>query len=360
MRVPEYGWTTQKVFHLLNALVCAIRAGIFLFRDRLEGVHISIVKLLLLDMPGTQDTRRKRAHPLNTGKANTALWGRERCMWKLMHGNPTQRVPACYMSSVSQTCDCTLSSVKREGCMGIRACSLGMVARKVEVSLFVVVTAGEHGYASIRCGRAWVPKHSPLPAPLLRQPRIRGACPGMHATHACPSWGSAVSPLSMPCMPFLAPCVQACCSLRHTHCWYCSGLRSTTRHAACPRARCAPSSSASTSPSTASRCAWVGARMNVRACVRMRAHLPRRDLTCHACPASHGFLTGSSLLLRDWGTPPVCAIRSAPALTLGCGAAWAVEVLGVVSVPMQPASVTVNRRERGLAGTSCLAAHRVP
>lgn len=42
----------SQVFHLLNALVCAVRASIFLFRDRLEDVHISIVKLLLLDMPG--------------------------------------------------------------------------------------------------------------------------------------------------------------------------------------------------------------------------------------------------------------------------------------------------------------------
>lgn len=25
LRVPEYGWTTQKVFHLLNALVCGVR-----------------------------------------------------------------------------------------------------------------------------------------------------------------------------------------------------------------------------------------------------------------------------------------------------------------------------------------------
>jgi len=24
LRVPEYGWTTQKVFHLLNALVCSL------------------------------------------------------------------------------------------------------------------------------------------------------------------------------------------------------------------------------------------------------------------------------------------------------------------------------------------------
>ena len=29
MRVPEYGWTTQKVFHLLNFLVASLRLGVF-------------------------------------------------------------------------------------------------------------------------------------------------------------------------------------------------------------------------------------------------------------------------------------------------------------------------------------------
>lgn len=29
-RCPQYGWTTQKVFHLLNLLVCALRAIIML------------------------------------------------------------------------------------------------------------------------------------------------------------------------------------------------------------------------------------------------------------------------------------------------------------------------------------------
>lgn len=34
-RVPEYGWTTQKVFHLLNLLVCSLRAGVMTFRSQL-------------------------------------------------------------------------------------------------------------------------------------------------------------------------------------------------------------------------------------------------------------------------------------------------------------------------------------
>jgi len=31
VRVPEYGWTTQKVFHLLNFLVASLRLGVFAF-----------------------------------------------------------------------------------------------------------------------------------------------------------------------------------------------------------------------------------------------------------------------------------------------------------------------------------------
>ena len=33
-RVPEYGWTTQKVFHLLNAFVCILRCVVFALRRK--------------------------------------------------------------------------------------------------------------------------------------------------------------------------------------------------------------------------------------------------------------------------------------------------------------------------------------
>jgi Protein of unknown function (DUF1084) len=58
LRVPEYGWTTQKVFHLLNALVCTLRAGSFLFRAQLEQLHPDAVRLVLFDLPGAWNTRR--------------------------------------------------------------------------------------------------------------------------------------------------------------------------------------------------------------------------------------------------------------------------------------------------------------
>ena len=46
MRVPEYGWTTQKVFHLLNFLVASLRLGVFAcwrkVGGRLEGSIVSV------------------------------------------------------------------------------------------------------------------------------------------------------------------------------------------------------------------------------------------------------------------------------------------------------------------------------
>lgn len=52
LRVPEYGWTTQKVFHLLNAVVSALRCGVFLFRNQLETVRPEVIQLMLFDLPG--------------------------------------------------------------------------------------------------------------------------------------------------------------------------------------------------------------------------------------------------------------------------------------------------------------------
>jgi len=52
LRVPEYGWTTQKVFPLLNALVSALRCGSFLFRPQMDQLHPDVLRLVLYDLPG--------------------------------------------------------------------------------------------------------------------------------------------------------------------------------------------------------------------------------------------------------------------------------------------------------------------
>ena len=51
-RVPEYGWTTQKVFHLLNFLCAALRAGVFACRQEVDALHPPVWRHILLDLPG--------------------------------------------------------------------------------------------------------------------------------------------------------------------------------------------------------------------------------------------------------------------------------------------------------------------
>ncbi|KAL7110939.1 hypothetical protein ACP275_05G057200 [Erythranthe tilingii] len=51
LRVPEYGWTTQKVFHFLNFLVNGVRCVVFAFRRDVQKLNPEIVQHILLDMP---------------------------------------------------------------------------------------------------------------------------------------------------------------------------------------------------------------------------------------------------------------------------------------------------------------------
>ncbi|KAH7282564.1 hypothetical protein KP509_35G036800 [Ceratopteris richardii] len=51
-RAPEYGWTTQKVFHLMNFIVNAARALVFGFYKNVFSFKIQILKLVLLEVPG--------------------------------------------------------------------------------------------------------------------------------------------------------------------------------------------------------------------------------------------------------------------------------------------------------------------
>ncbi|XP_062189951.1 tobamovirus multiplication protein 1-like [Phragmites australis] len=51
-RVPEFGWTTQKVFHLMNFLVNGVRALVFGFHVHVFLLRTRVYKLVLLDFPG--------------------------------------------------------------------------------------------------------------------------------------------------------------------------------------------------------------------------------------------------------------------------------------------------------------------
>ncbi|KAK1283417.1 hypothetical protein QJS10_CPB21g00916 [Acorus calamus] len=52
LRVPEYGWTTQKVFHFMNFIVNGVRAVIFGFHKQDFLFRPRVFTLMLLDLPG--------------------------------------------------------------------------------------------------------------------------------------------------------------------------------------------------------------------------------------------------------------------------------------------------------------------
>ncbi|KAI3803821.1 hypothetical protein L1987_31983 [Smallanthus sonchifolius] len=52
MRVPEYGWTTQKVFHLMNFVVNGLRAIQFGFYWKVFQIEPKVLDMILLDLPG--------------------------------------------------------------------------------------------------------------------------------------------------------------------------------------------------------------------------------------------------------------------------------------------------------------------
>ncbi|XP_057764865.1 tobamovirus multiplication protein 1-like [Salvia miltiorrhiza] len=52
LRVPEYGWTTQKVFHLMNFIVNGVRAIVFGFHKNVFLLHPKALSLVLLESPG--------------------------------------------------------------------------------------------------------------------------------------------------------------------------------------------------------------------------------------------------------------------------------------------------------------------
>lgn len=52
MRVPEFGWTTQKVFHLMNFVVNGLRAVQFGFYWKIFHAKLKVLDMILLDLPG--------------------------------------------------------------------------------------------------------------------------------------------------------------------------------------------------------------------------------------------------------------------------------------------------------------------
>ncbi|PWA87991.1 hypothetical protein CTI12_AA124860 [Artemisia annua] len=48
IRVPEYGWTTQKVFHLMNFIVNGVRAIVFGFHMHVFTLHPKVSMLFYI------------------------------------------------------------------------------------------------------------------------------------------------------------------------------------------------------------------------------------------------------------------------------------------------------------------------
>ncbi|BAF10701.1 tobamovirus multiplication protein 3 [Oryza sativa Japonica Group] len=51
-RVPEYGWTTQKVFHFMNFIVNGVRSIVFVLRRDVQLVQPEVFQHVLIDFPG--------------------------------------------------------------------------------------------------------------------------------------------------------------------------------------------------------------------------------------------------------------------------------------------------------------------
>ncbi|XP_076900373.1 tobamovirus multiplication protein 1-like [Bidens hawaiensis] len=52
IRLPEYGWTTQKVFHLMHFIVHGVRAIVFGYHMQVLNLHLKVFVWVLLDIHG--------------------------------------------------------------------------------------------------------------------------------------------------------------------------------------------------------------------------------------------------------------------------------------------------------------------
>ncbi|KAL8162552.1 hypothetical protein V2J09_014041 [Rumex salicifolius] len=52
LRVPQYGWTTQKLFHFMNFIVDGVRAVVFGFHMFVFTLKLKVLTSVLLDLPG--------------------------------------------------------------------------------------------------------------------------------------------------------------------------------------------------------------------------------------------------------------------------------------------------------------------
>ncbi|GBG76282.1 hypothetical protein CBR_g22030 [Chara braunii] len=107
-RVPEFGWTTQKVFHLLNFVVNTLRALVFIFREPVQALSVRVLGAALLDLPGllffttytllvlfwAEIYHQAKRLPTDYLKPvffgiNVAVYGLQGGIWVFMYGYPS-------------------------------------------------------------------------------------------------------------------------------------------------------------------------------------------------------------------------------------------------------------------------------
>ncbi|WOL12211.1 tobamovirus multiplication protein 1-like isoform X1 [Canna indica] len=108
LRVPEYGWTTQKIFHFMNFIVNGVRAVVFGFHKNAFLLRPRVFTLVLLDLPGliffstytllvlfwAEIYHQAMSHPSNNVRiiyiiANCVIYVTQVCVWIFLwiHGN---------------------------------------------------------------------------------------------------------------------------------------------------------------------------------------------------------------------------------------------------------------------------------
>ncbi|XP_072974386.1 tobamovirus multiplication protein 1-like [Typha angustifolia] len=106
-RVPEYGWTTQKLFHLMNFIVNGLRAILFGFYHSVFLLRSLALETALLDLPGllffstytllvlfwAEIYYQARSLPINKIRpayliVNGAVYIIQICIWIYLQSNP--------------------------------------------------------------------------------------------------------------------------------------------------------------------------------------------------------------------------------------------------------------------------------
>ncbi|KAJ6367506.1 hypothetical protein OIU78_000129 [Salix suchowensis] len=90
LRVPEYGWTTQKVFHLMNFIVNGVRAIVFGFHNQVFAMRSSGIGVGIIGSTG--------ASVLFDVYSSCSILGRDISSGKCARSLPTDKLRVVYIS----------------------------------------------------------------------------------------------------------------------------------------------------------------------------------------------------------------------------------------------------------------------